>query len=88
MKNNVAGMLYTIANVLCIIAVFPQIVKIMRTKSAKDLSLIMLMTYLISNTLLMIFALMNKSTKMVLSNLGLFILTLWEICIKLLYDRK
>jgi MtN3 and saliva related transmembrane protein len=81
-----ATVLYLIANTLCFCAIFPQLIKMIKTRSTKDLSLTMLIMYLIANTLLFMYGLLNKSISMAFSNLGLLILTLLETLLKFRYD--
>jgi MtN3 and saliva related transmembrane protein len=85
---DLATILYLIANTLCFCAIFPQIIKMIKTRSTKDLSLTMLIMYLIANTLLFIYGILSKSISMALSNLGLLLLTVLETCLKFKYDEK
>ncbi|MDR0915284.1 MAG: hypothetical protein LBM22_01095 [Endomicrobium sp.] len=83
---NLATSLYLTANTLCFCAIFPQIIKMIKTRSTKDLSLTMLIMYIVANTLLLIYGFLSKSVSMALSNLGLLLLTMLEMCLKFKYD--
>ncbi|MDR0890924.1 MAG: hypothetical protein LBM05_02240 [Endomicrobium sp.] len=84
---DLATVLYLTANTLCFCAIFPQIIKMIKTRSTKDLSLTMLVMYVISNTLLLIYGFLSNSISMAMSNLGLLTLTLLEMYLKFKYDH-
>jgi MtN3 and saliva related transmembrane protein len=87
-RKFVAECVYVIANALCLCAVLPQILKIIKTKSAKDLSIIMILMYTVANILFIVFGLLIKSIPMASTNLILLLLTAWELILKLKYDGK
>jgi MtN3 and saliva related transmembrane protein len=87
-RKFVAECVYIVANALCLGAVLPQILKIIKTKSAKDLSIIMILMYTVANMLFIVFGLLIKSVPMALTNLILLLLTVWELFLKLKYDKR
>ena len=77
-----------IALVSSIIGLLPQICKVYKTKSAKDISLIMLINYVICAISWTIYGIATKSTFVIYSNIVNFIMSIFSIFQKLYYDKK
>lgn len=67
------------------IALFPQIIKIHKTKSADDLSNAMLLNFIITSILWIIYGFMSSSMPVLVCNLICFLSSLWILVLKWKY---
>lgn len=78
----------TVAFITSLIGLMPQIVKSYRTKSTRDLSMLMLINYLICSVAWIVHGVCIDSSYVVGSNItGLLIVTI-SIIQKVIYDRR
>lgn len=77
-----------IAGFFSMIAFVPQIYKIWKNKSAKDVSIQMFIIYAISNTLWIIYGLSLKEPAIYITNIVILFLILTQIILKIKYDSK
>lgn len=77
-----------IALITSFIGLFPQIIKSLQTKSTQDLSMIMLINYLICSLAWIIYGLETTSFFVLLANVVGLIVSLLMIFLKKYYDAK
>ena len=77
-----------LAGVLTALAYIPQIAKILRTKSAKDLSYMMLFTYMTATGCWVIHGAIFKSVSMVVFNIIVFLQIVAIILMKYFVSKK
>jgi MtN3 and saliva related transmembrane protein len=78
----------SLALITSIVGLMPQVCKMARTKSAKDVSMIMLINYLICSLAWIFYGFFTDSKFVVLSNIAGLVTSLVLIWQKIRYDRK
>ena len=73
------------AGILCAISFLPQIIKIVRTKKAEDLSLITFSTLSLGVFLWLIYGILIESLPIIASNTVIFVLSLLIVAMKVKY---
>ena len=73
------------AGILTTIALLPQVIKIWKTKSTKDISLGMFITFTTGIFLWLIYGILINSTPIILANIVTFILSLTILVFKIRY---
>ena len=73
------------AGILTTIAFLPQVIKIWKTKSTKDISLGMFITFTTGIFLWLIYGILINSTPIILANIVTFILSLTILVFKIRY---
>lgn len=86
MSTNFNDILGLIAGTLTTIAFLPQLLKTWRTKSAKDISLVMMITFCIGVFLWMIYGIFIQAFPVILTNIVTLILGLLIIILKIKYE--
>jgi MtN3 and saliva related transmembrane protein len=76
-----------IAGFFTLLNILPQIVKTYRTKRAKDLSYLMIITYAISMILWVIYAFLINSLPIIITNGIAFIMSLIQLGLMVKYNR-
>ena len=74
-----------IAGILCTISFVPQVIKIFKTKQAKDISLGMFLLFSTGVFLWLIYGLMIGSLPVILTNAAIFVLSVVIVLMKLKY---
>lgn len=74
-----------LAGILCTISFIPQVIKIFRTKQARDLSLVTFIVFFIGIALWLIYGLLIKELPIILANVVGLILVLLIIVMKVKY---
>ena len=77
-----------IAFATSVIGLLPQIYKALKTKSTKDLSMIMLLNYLICSLAWVIYAMETAASVVLMSNILGFVISFVLVILKYHYDRK
>lgn len=75
------------AGILMTITMIPQIVKSYKTKSVKDISLLMLVLYVIAALLWMIYGILIKSAPVAIMDGLTFIIGLTQVFMKIKYEK-
>ncbi|HUY80203.1 MAG TPA: SemiSWEET transporter [Acidobacteriaceae bacterium] len=70
------------------LAFVPQLVRVYRLKSARDISLVMFLVFSIGESLWLLYGLFIHSMPVILANAITLGLALAILCLKLQYDRK
>jgi MtN3 and saliva related transmembrane protein len=78
----------TIALATSIVGLMPQVYKMAKTKSSKDISMAMLMNYLVCSLAWILYGFFTNSMFVVLSNIAGLITSIILIWQKLRYDSK
>jgi len=73
------------AGVLTTIAFLPQVLKIWRTKSTGDISLAMLVTFIMGISVWLVYGVLIRSLPIILANSVTLVLTVVILCFKLRY---
>lgn len=76
------------AGTLTTIAFLPQVIKVYKTKSAKDISLMMMILFIIGVMSWVVYGFMSHGMPVLIANIVTFILTLWIIIMKLYYHYR
>ena len=74
-----------IAGTFTTIAFFPQVIKVVKTRSTKDLSLVMFIIFCIGVFLWIIFGILLGSVPIILANLITWICSIIILCYKIKY---
>jgi MtN3 and saliva related transmembrane protein len=85
MNTGLLDLLGWLAAILTTVAFFPQLLKIWRSKSAKDVSLVMMITFSIGVFLWLVYGLAIQALPVVIANLVTLILALLIIILKIKY---
>jgi MtN3 and saliva related transmembrane protein len=85
MNTDLIDLLGWIAGLLTTIAFFPQLLKTWRSKSAKDVSLVMMITFCIGVFLWLVYGLAIQALPVVIANLVTLILALLILILKIKY---
>jgi MtN3 and saliva related transmembrane protein len=85
MNTGLIDLLGWLAAILTTVAFFPQLLKIWRSKSAKDVSLVMMITFSIGVFLWLVYGLAIQALPVVIANLVTLILALLIIILKIKY---
>lgn len=85
MNTGLIDLLGWVAAILTTVAFFPQLLKIWRSKSAKDVSLVMMITFSIGVFLWLVYGLAIQALPVVIANLVTLILALLIIILKIKY---
>jgi MtN3 and saliva related transmembrane protein len=88
MNSNFITMIGIIAGTLTTISLLPQLLKTLKTKSAKDLSSLMLIILCIGVILWITYGIIRKDTPLVLANSITLIIALIILVLKFQYERK
>ncbi|MBN1621731.1 MAG: SemiSWEET transporter [Endomicrobiales bacterium] len=83
MNSFVIGM---IAGALCTISFVPQVVKIFKTKNAKDLSLLTFSVFSFGVLLWVVYGVLVKELPIILTNAVIFVLAIAIVVMKVRYD--
>lgn len=75
-----------LAAVMGTLIMFPQLIKTIKTKSAKDVSMGMLIVFLINCFLWIIYGTLIKDGPVAISNSLVFIILIIEVILKIKYD--
>lgn len=73
------------AGILCTISFLPQVIKIVRTKKAEDLSLITFSVLSLGVFLWLIYGILIESLPIIVSNAAIFVLSLLIVAMKIKY---
>jgi len=85
---NVETIFGSIAGILTTISFIPQVIKIWRQKTAKDISLITFIVFTIGVFIWLLYGFMIKSWPVIISNFITFVLSLMILVFKLMYLHK
>ena len=85
MNTGLIDLLGWLAAILTTVAFFPQLLKIWRSKSAKDVSLVMMITFSIGVFLWLVYGLAIQALPVVIANLVTLILALLILILKIKY---
>lgn len=85
MNTGLIDLLGWLAAILTTVAFLPQLLKIWRSKSAKDVSLVMMITFSIGVFLWLVYGLAIQALPVVIANLVTLILALLIIILKIKY---
>ena len=87
MSSGIADSIGMVAAVLTTIAYIPQVVKIYRTKSARDVSLRMFSLLATGVSLWLVYGIMMRSAPLILANIVTLALSLTVLGLKIKYER-
>lgn len=87
MEINFIEILGYISATLTTIAFLPQILKTLKTKSAKDVSMGMFVLFMSGVLLWTLYGFLTKSKPVFLANIVIFCLALTQIILKIKYDK-
>jgi len=77
-----------IAGTLTTISFVPQLIKIVKSKSAKDISLIMFLIFVVGIFLWLVYGILTKTLAIIVANSVTLILALSILFLKIKYDFK
>jgi MtN3 and saliva related transmembrane protein len=77
-----------IAGTLTTISFVPQLIKIVKSKSAKDVSLIMFLIFVVGIFLWLVYGILTKTLAIIVANSVTLILALSILFLKIKYDFK
>jgi MtN3 and saliva related transmembrane protein len=77
-----------IAGTLTTISFLPQLVKIVKNKSAKDVSLLMFLIFTVGIFLWLVYGILTLTLAIIIANSVTIILALSILILKIKYDRK
>jgi len=77
-----------IAGTLTTISFLPQLVKIVKNKSAKDVSLLMFLMFTLGILLWLVYGILTLTLAIIIANSVTIILALSILILKIKYDRK
>ena len=77
-----------IAALLTTVAFLPQVLKTWRTKSASDVSVVMLLTFISGLVFWIVYAIQINSYPVLIANIITFILNVAILTLKLIYSRE
>jgi MtN3 and saliva related transmembrane protein len=75
----------SVAGLLGVVSFVPQIVKIWRTKSSKDVSLAMFLVFCVSTLLWIAYGILVRSAPIIATNVSIFILASTVLVLKAIY---
>ena len=81
-------LLGVIAGTLTTISFLPQLVKIVKNKSAKDVSLLMFLMFTLGILLWLVYGILTLTLAIIIANSVTIILALSILILKIKYDRK
>jgi MtN3 and saliva related transmembrane protein len=81
-------LLGVIAGTLTTISFLPQLVKIVKNKSAKDVSLLMFLIFTLGIFLWLVYGILTLTLAIIIANSVTIILALSILILKIKYDRK
>ncbi|MDR1112853.1 MAG: hypothetical protein LBL18_03740 [Bacteroidales bacterium] len=85
---NVSNFFGTVAFLLSCIGLIPQIWKSFKTKSTEDISILMLINYLVCSVCWIVYGCYVKSHPVIWSNVAMLVTSFISIVQKYYYDRK
>ncbi|MDR2628466.1 MAG: hypothetical protein LBC30_00490 [Puniceicoccales bacterium] len=85
---NVSSFFGTVAFLLSCVSLIPQIWKSFKTKSTGDISMLMLINYLVCSVCWIIYGCYVKSHPVIWSNVAMLVTSFISIVQKYYYDRK
>ncbi len=77
-----------IAAFLTTIAFLPQVIKTWRTKKAEDVSVLMLLTFIIGLLFWIVYAIKSNAFPVLIANIVTFIFNVTILILKLIYGKK
>jgi MtN3 and saliva related transmembrane protein len=77
-----------IAGILTTVSFLPQLVKIVKSKSAKDISLLMFLIFTLGILLWLLYGILTLTLAIIIANSVTIILALSILILKIKYDRK
>ncbi len=77
-----------IAAFLTTIAFLPQVIKTWRTKKAEDVSVVMLLTFIIGLLFWIVYAIKSNAFPVLIANIVTFIFNVTILILKLIYGKK